>query len=320
MRSLLEKDATGAVYKALDYVLKHEHAHLAASPSQPLVESAAMAQGVCESGAVPSCNATALTQLIITTGLVPELIRMACSMFGAWGAATPTGSLVQLRSLGTKLYIVDAVMAAPLNPLTPLFPRLFCVDFGGGPLANFTVLAVYHPAAGSGNAFANLGFAGFTGAVTGFSTKVALSEKVWMTYDNPDIQPGNYDGLPDITVIRDLLQFADNHDAALAYAQSVKRTWAVFLGVGDFETQQFRALAYRAQDVNAYAPNNISEITHFQTIADVVMVDKHPQPSHDNTTMPAALLSIYGQITGETTVQTLPAVRFPPRLAATWFP
>ena len=41
-----------------------------------------------------------------------------------------------------------------------------------------------------------VGFPGWVGGVTGFSNKIALSEKVWETYDNPDVQPGHYDGEP----------------------------------------------------------------------------------------------------------------------------
>eukprot|EP00666_Eupelagonemidae_sp_cell4sb_P006027 gene6027-4196_t len=41
--------------------------------------------------------------------MLPELIRMSCTMFGAWGSATPTGNLTQLRAL----------------------------DFGSGPFANY---------------------------------------------------------------------------------------------------------------------------------------------------------------------------------------
>ncbi len=61
--------------------------------------------------------------------------------------------------------------------------------------------------------------------------------------------------------------------------------------------------------MNAYGPNNISSITQFPELADVVMIDKHPQPSHDNTTMPAVMQQYYGQITGELTAAYIPAVR-----------
>ena len=94
--------------------------------------------------------------------MLPELIRMACTMFGAWGGASADGAgLVQLRAL----------------------------DFGSGPFANFTVLSVARALDGgkggaSGTsgvavpAFASLSFPGFVGAITGVSTSLALSEKV----------------------------------------------------------------------------------------------------------------------------------------------
>ena len=116
--------------------------------------------------------------------MLPDLIRMQCSMAGAWGGATPSGSLVQLRSL----------------------------DFGGGPFANSTMLIVHHPTT-SGSAqtgaqpFASLSFPAFVGVVTGFSQSVALSEKVHMVTGghNP---PGSYHGRSTSFVIRDMVALA----------------------------------------------------------------------------------------------------------------
>ena len=61
------------------------------------------------------CNATDMASLVKRVNMFPELIRMACTEFGAWGAASASGDLLQLRAL----------------------------DLGGGPFGNWTVLAVY---------------------------------------------------------------------------------------------------------------------------------------------------------------------------------
>ncbi len=47
--------------------------------------------------------------------MLPELIRMACTAYGAWGNATGGKGLTQVRAL----------------------------DFGGGPFANYTVRYLY---------------------------------------------------------------------------------------------------------------------------------------------------------------------------------
>ena len=62
-------------------------------------------------------DATNLINTIEQVNMLPELIRMQCSMMGAWGKSTSSGKLLQLRTL----------------------------DFGGGPFGNRTMLVVNHP-------------------------------------------------------------------------------------------------------------------------------------------------------------------------------
>ena len=90
-----------------------------------------------------------LVDTIEQVNMLPELIRMQCSMMGV-GEEHGGGETLQLRTL----------------------------DFGGGPFGNHTMFAVSHPR-NSGNAFATVGFA-FVGAVTGFSEHMACAKR-WMT-------------------------------------------------------------------------------------------------------------------------------------------
>ena len=197
---------------------------------------------------------------------------MTCSMFGAWGSATPDGNLIQLRSL----------------------------DFGDTPFSNYTVVVVRHPSAARdaapSNSFAAVSLPSWTGAVTGFSKHIAISEKVWETYDKPDVQPGHYDGEPVALVLRDILQFSNDRADAISFAQHIKRTWAVFVGVGDSASQRFTAMGYREKDLEVFDPANISTVTHMPVVDDVVYIDKHPQPSHDQATMPKLLQAYHGHI------------------------
>jgi len=148
-------------------------------PSYLIDEMNGIAQGVCDSAPGSGCNVTEWQQTIQATNMLPELIRMACTAFGAWGEATTSKTgLVQLRAL----------------------------DFGGGPFANYTVVAVSRETE-SGNAFASVTFPGMVGAITGISQSgIGISEKVWMTYDTPDLQPGSYHGLADVFVLRHILE------------------------------------------------------------------------------------------------------------------
>lgn len=181
--------------------------------------------------------------------------------------------------------------------------QLRTLDFGAGPFSNYTVMTVYHPT--EGNPFASVGFPGFAGAITGFSSKVALSEKVWETYEGTGVQSGHYDGIPVTVMIRDMLQFANTKEEAIALAQNARRTWAVFLGVGDFASQEFRALGYREKDVTVISPENNKIMTNQTSLPDCVYIDKHPQPSHDQSTLPNLMAKWHGKITGEVAVQQI---------------
>jgi hypothetical protein len=164
-----------------------------------------------------------MADTIHALNMLPELIRMACTMFGAWGPATPSGKLTQIRAL----------------------------DFGSGPFSNFTVLGVYRPSPSSSSserAFATVMYPGMVGAITGIAQDgIGISEKVWMTYDcNPScLQPGHYDGEPDVFVLRDILQQAKNRAEAEEYMRGAERTFAIFVGVGDFESQRMDIVGYK---------------------------------------------------------------------------
>eukprot|EP01059_Diplonema_ambulator_P033126 TRINITY_DN6789_c0_g2_i1.p1 TRINITY_DN6789_c0_g2~~TRINITY_DN6789_c0_g2_i1.p1 ORF type:complete len:446 (+),score=146.55 TRINITY_DN6789_c0_g2_i1:45-1382(+) len=274
----LENDAVQAFHAALAYVYDREVLYLERSESRPIQEMEGLAQGICDSGAVENCDYNDLVKRIKHANMLPELIRMTCSMLGAWGTATPNGKLTQLRAL----------------------------DFGDGPFVNYSSLLVYHP--DSGYPFTSIGFPGIVGMVTGFSTHLALSEKVWETYGNPSVQPGGYDGLPVVGVIRDIVQFSKTKEDAFNFAYDRTRTWAVFMGVGDDTSQEFRAMAYRQEDLHWYGPQNISMITNFTAVNDVVFIDKHPQPSHDHTTMPDLVKQWDGNLTSVNVAQNFPRV------------
>jgi isopenicillin-N N-acyltransferase-like protein len=72
-----------------------------------------------------------------------EITRGSCSMYGAWGDAVASdreGKLLQLRALDWDTE---------------------------GPFKNYASIVVYHPNPGQGHAWANVGFGGWTGSITG---------------------------------------------------------------------------------------------------------------------------------------------------------
>lgn len=71
-----------------------------------------------------------------------------------------------------------------------------------------------------------------------------MSEKVWYISGQED-PPGAYDGEPDVFVLRDILQFSNTRLEAEEYMQSVRRTWGIWVGVGDFTTQVTDLVGYQ---------------------------------------------------------------------------
>jgi hypothetical protein len=270
--------APAAFRKAMAWVWETEKDFV---PQYLKDEMSGIAEGMCDSLRSPNCNTTQWTMEIQSLNMLPELIRMACTAYGAWGKATATGNgLVQLRAL----------------------------DFGGGPFANYTIAAVYRDATVTedSNAFVSITFPGFTGVITGVSERgIGVSEKVWMTYDDPDLLPGSYQGEADVFVLRDILQQSKNRQDAEAYLQQANRTWAIFVGIGDYETNVLDLVGYQQASAVVYTDVTMPSVTGQPYLESIAYVDKHPQPSHDgpNGTLPTALTDFYGNISLETSKQ-----------------
>ncbi|KAJ9457972.1 Protein dcd1B [Diplonema papillatum] len=277
IKNAVGPEVPAVINTALEYVYLRQYEYLATSPSEPLEEMAGIAEGMCESGKIPNCDLKSITKSVHYTNMLPELIRMSCSMTGAWGSATPTGKLTQHRSL----------------------------DFGLGPFANNQVVVTHHfDALSESHDFTAMSFPGLVGAVTGFSENIGLSEKVW-DIAGGGTPSGTYDGMPVVGVIRNILQFVTSKDEAYAYTSRLPRTWGVWLGVGDVSSQQFRALQYQMSEVKSYDYMNISQATNGTEIDHVVYVDRHPQPSHDPA-MYNALKMFPGNLTGLNIAQNVP--------------
>ena len=191
--------APQAFNKAMDWVYEHEEQYM---PQYLIDEMNGIGEGICAglkgSGLNEKCDLNAMQATVKRVNMLPELIRMACTAFGAWGkgSGSETGSLVQLRAL----------------------------DFGGGPFANYTVITTNRNE--NERSFASVSFPGFVGVITGISQDgIGISEKVWMTYDKYGLKPGSYDGIPDPFVLRAILQETKTRSEAENYMKNVNRTW-----------------------------------------------------------------------------------------------
>ena len=66
----------------------------------------------------------------------------------------------------------------------------------------------------------------------------------------------------DVLVMRDVLEQAPNRSTAEAHMRAdPNRTFAVFLGVGDYETQKLDIVGYRESDFHAYTDETMPDVT-----------------------------------------------------------
>lgn len=260
--------APSAINKALGIIYNIQEPFL---PARLITEMEGIAEGLCNAVG-PSCDLDSWKLKVKQVNMLPELIRMTCTMFGAWGPASASGNLLQLRAL----------------------------DFGDSPFANYTTLQVHRPTGAA--SFVSVSFPGLVGLITGINEKgVGLSEKVWEVYNTTTgVQPGTYEGEAVVMVSRDVVELAENRQAAEDYMRQANRTWSVFLGIGDYETQQMDICGYREDDFHAYTPETMPDVTGQQYFDSLVYVDKHPQPSHADD-LPQLLAQYYGNLSMDTT-------------------
>jgi isopenicillin-N N-acyltransferase like protein len=216
-------------------------------------------------------------QAVIRSNMVGEASEWHCSLFGAWGKATEsTGHLLQLRALD---YEVNAG------------------------IQNFPLVVVYHPNEGQGHAFANIGWAGVVGAVTGISSEQLAISEIGDDYDKAN---DSFDGIPFMFLLRDILQFDKSLDEATARIKNAKRTTSLMYAVGDGEMGQARSYQTSRTLCNVFEPANLEPLTETHPrISDIVYwgmswnVPAYDKPLHD------MLERNYGKLTGEVTVQEI---------------
>jgi isopenicillin-N N-acyltransferase-like protein len=167
---------------------------------------------------------------------IGEITRGACSFFGAWGNATAGGKTLQLRALDW--------------------------DTGAG-LQNHPTVTIYHPLTPKmGHAFANVGWAGWIGTLTGMSSKKIGISEIGISY--PDYPPlfgdESFIGIPFIFLERKIVQFAESYKDAEAIINTANRTCRLMLGVGDGNAGTARLVQYSHSAVNFYNDTDLEPL------------------------------------------------------------
>jgi len=208
-------------------------------------------------------------QQVARFAMIPEAIKAQCSMVGAWGDAVNDGNiLVQMRAL-------DNGEESPL----PLYPTLI----------------VYHPSDSNSKNYSVLAYAGFIGAFTGYSdAKLAICEKYWNNCNGCDSRRGT----PWTFVLQDILWYDQNKDAGIERLQNAKRTCAIYVGIGDTNTNEFNAIWYNHINITVFDDDTYPVYDGHPRIKDVVYIDKFNQPSTDPC-LSELLMAGYGEIDAE---------------------
>jgi exportin-7 len=233
--------------------------------------------------------------------LLPELIKAACTVLGAWNESTVSSGLLHVRSLDW-----DAE----------------------APIAQFATVTIYHPNASypgyaehfhkyykqqnyTSHTFANFGYVGLIGSLNAYSeASIGLGEKVWITKEQ-DIT--SRFGNPWTYVLRDVVQFADSIDTALTMMINAQRTCSIHLGLGSYERNTstnsnpimgFRGIEYSAKEFNVFNWQDMYDTPAHPRLKNVVYWDKHPQPSN-HPCLGSLIVDAYGHLDPETIIRNI---------------
>lgn len=214
-------------------------------------------------------------QDIIRGNIIGEASEWHCSLFGAWGKATAAdGHLYQLRALDYETH---------------------------ANIQKYPVIVVYFP--DEGHPFANITWAGTVGCISGISqAQLAISE----IGDDYDKENDTFAGMPFMFLLRDVLQFDNSLDEAIAHIKKTPRTTSLIYGVGDGEMGQLRGFQTSHTLCNVFDANNLEPVTKtHQRIEDIVYwgmswdVPRYDGPLHDK------LVEHYGHINAEVTINDI---------------
>lgn len=227
-------------------------------------------------------DATGLSaKKILHIHLIGELTQGDCSLYGAWGEAT----------LGSKMLAMRALDWDTSNPAV-----------------NLPAVTVYHPT--EGHAFANVGFIGWIGALTGQSSARLSIHEIGVSFPDSTFGSESYAGIPFIFLLRDILQFDMSWQEAVQRVQAANRTCDLILGVGDGNQNTARAIQYSASvavpmDDQTLRPTNTTGYTWHPRVKDVVYYGMDWDCPSYNSAMHEGIMRHYGSLTPENTIENI---------------
>ena len=182
-------------------------------------------QGMANSSGIPY-------ELLWRIQMFPEVTKASCSFFGAYADATTDGKTYQLRALD---YDTE------------------------GPFKNYPLVLVYHPFDSNSLAYAQVGWPGCVGSLTGMNEKKIAISEIGVGYPDDSFGQGTADtppekvhGEPWMFVLRDTLQFATSLKQAKEKVSSSERTCNLIIGLGDGNEGKVYGCEYSGRVANYY--------------------------------------------------------------------
>lgn len=183
--------------------------------------------------------------------------------------------------------------------------QLRALDFDTtGPFKDYPQVTVYHPS--EGNAWAQVGWPGNVGVLTGYSDqKMAISE-IGVSFPDDSFgqgtdntPPEKVHGEPWMYVLRDTLQYTNTLDAGVNHIQKADRTCNLIIGLGDGKAQHAYGIQYSGYVANAYDDKNqlpVNETWH-PVVPDVVYNGMDWLCPNFDSVLGAQLSKYHGQLT-----------------------
>eukprot|EP01102_Stenamoeba_stenopodia_P020893 TRINITY_DN8296_c0_g1_i1.p1 TRINITY_DN8296_c0_g1~~TRINITY_DN8296_c0_g1_i1.p1 ORF type:complete len:480 (-),score=84.84 TRINITY_DN8296_c0_g1_i1:72-1430(-) len=220
--------------------------------------------------------------------MIGELTKGACSMFGAWGNAVANAGtrLLQLRALD---WDVD------------------------GPFKDYPQVTVYHPDpvdptyAVPAQPFANVGFTGWIGSITGMSSVQTAISEIGVSFPDSTFGSDSRFGTPFTFLLRDILEFDYTGDDAINRIANADRTCSLILGVGDGKLPMFRGIQYSASVARFFDDMNMQPLnaTWHPRMENIVYYGMDWLCPGYNSVLHKQLAANYGQINAATTIRDI---------------
>ena len=148
------------------------------------------------------------------------------------------------------------------------------------PVDKYPSIIIYESTEAGSQTFANIGFLGMIGILTGMAKNgISIGEKVMLARPGAfAVEPTTtYVGKPWQFVLRDALQFSQTQDDVYNEFNGSKRTAAIHLGVGSAKENNFRVFDYAANLLEAHDDKNYTHYTEAHPqLEGVNYYDKHP--------------------------------------------